>query len=311
MINHIVTAEFDYTVRDFAKTWAREISRRFQTIHTHLLAGVVKLPAGAYLFTDMERQAGLQRELQAQIYDQLAAAGDSVRLLNHPTRSLMRFDLLTMLYEKGINPYRCFRGFEIPSDLRFPAFVRQENDHHGSRTPLLHSWSDLEEAFIRLSLQGIPTEQMLTVEFCDVSQDGLYVKYAAQRIGDRVINRHVLPSTDWIVKGTNTNNPEFVQREIEYVHANPHEEALRQIFDLANIQFGRLDYSFFGSKIVVWEINTNPSFFTEGSEKFEVRLPVHIHFAERAKEAFLEIDVPDDGTRIPIELHLKPFQRQP
>jgi hypothetical protein len=41
---------------------------------------------------------------------------------------------------------------------------------------------------------------------------------------------------------------------------NPHEKSLNNVFDLAGINYGRIDYSILHGKPVVWEINTNPHF---------------------------------------------------
>jgi hypothetical protein len=49
------------------------------------------------------------------------------------------------------------------------------------------------------------------------------------------------------------------RRGAEYLQAHPHEAELRKIFDLANIEYGRIDYSLLNGKIQVWEINTNPN----------------------------------------------------
>jgi hypothetical protein len=45
-----------------------------------------------------------------------------------------------------------------------------------------------------------------------------------------------------------------------------HEASLREIFRLARIEYGRMDYALLGGRLQVWEINTNPTIATPGSE---------------------------------------------
>jgi hypothetical protein len=51
----------------------------------------------------------------------------------------------------------------------------------------------------------------------------------------------------------------MAREELEYVQRNPHEEELREIFAIANIDYGRIDYSILDGKVQTWEINLNPT----------------------------------------------------
>ena len=51
---------------------------------------------------------------------------------------------------------------------------------------------------------------------------------------------------------------ETVAEEQGYLAEDPHERSLCEIFKLANIDYGRIDFSLCGQQIVTWEINTNP-----------------------------------------------------
>ena len=52
---------------------------------------------------------------------------------------------------------------------------------------------------------------------------------------------------------------EAAREEREYMDENPDEPWLREVFDLAQIGYGRIDYSFRGDEPQIWEINLNPT----------------------------------------------------
>ncbi|HTQ12196.1 MAG TPA: hypothetical protein VMI31_19185, partial [Fimbriimonadaceae bacterium] len=131
MIFHLALESNDWTWRDFLRNWGSSLRSRVRTLPVHQLANLSELPVGVYIFTDHEIQTPSQRSLLAQVWRQLEDDGRS-RLLNHPLGVSGRFELLQELYRLGINEYRAFRIDEIPRDLRFPAFIRYDNDHRGS-----------------------------------------------------------------------------------------------------------------------------------------------------------------------------------
>ena len=49
-----------------------------------------------------------------------------------------------------------------------------------------------------------------------------------------------------------------IRAEARYVAENPHADEIRKIFEIARIDYGRIDYSLKNGQIRVWEINTNP-----------------------------------------------------
>ena len=53
--------------------------------------------------------------------------------------------------------------------------------------------------------------------------------------------------------------PAMVHDELNYVTQNPHEEQLLKIFALAQVEYGRIDYSIKNGKVQTWEINLNPT----------------------------------------------------
>ena len=170
------------------------------------------------------------------------------------------YDLLQKLFDEGINRFKAVRGSEPLESLHYPVFVREENQHNGSLTPLIHSRSDLVRELKSLRLQGFPCRDLLVVEFCDTSdQDGVFRKYAAFIVGGEIIPRHVIFSRHWNVKNPDLVDPHLAEVQEEYLGTNPHQAWLRETFKLSGIEYGRIDYSLMENKLQVWEINTNPA----------------------------------------------------
>ena len=120
-------------------------------------------------------------------------------------------------------------------------------------------------------------ERLLIEEFCDTRDaSGLYRKYSAFAIGERIVPRHVFFSRDWLLKAPQLVAQELVAEELAYVRDNPHEAALREIFALARITYGRIDYALKDGRVQVWEINTNPQLLSFDDGGGPSRLPTTV-----------------------------------
>lgn len=302
MIYHIAERDNDFTLRDFVRAFAPELVRRFQTINTHQLAMATKMPVGTYLFTDLERQSPLQINLQSQVHAQLKAAGNC-QLLNEPGRSLGRMGLIQALFERGLNSYRSFPALDPPADLRFPVFIRIARDHGGSHTPLLSDWEEYEEAVCRLSLASRDLEQMIVTEFADPSgEDGVYAKYCAFRVGEHIIPRAVYFGKDWLQKDKDYQVEFRLKQKLEYVNENPHERHIRDVFELAGIEYGRMDYGICDGKIEVWEINTNPKYVSEADRGYSTdEQEIQDLAFSRVANALRELDFESSGS-VPVQV---------
>ena len=78
------------------------------------------------------------------------------------------------------------------------------------------------------------------------------------------------------------------------METNPHERELREIFRLARIDYGKIDYAVLGDRLQVWEINTNPTLAPTPDRIVAERRAVLSQRVERIAAAFAEIDVHDD-----------------
>ncbi len=288
MIIYFANHPFTNTWRQVLKTWCPEIGKILQIWPYEKAAEVQQFPGATYIFSDHERFSSGQRSLVSQLYSQLK---QSNTVLNDPSKVLRRYDLLKRLYEDGVNTFRCFRIHELPSDLRFPVFVRIENDHDGARTDLLMTMSDVEREVTRLELSGLSTDDLLVTEFIQSeSRDGFYRKYAAFRIGNQIIPRHLVYSKHWMVKVPGVWNNERREEEGKYLESNVFKGELLEIFDKASIEYGRIDFGLVDGKLQVWEINTNPTLMSSKKEIAWARRPSQKQFAQRLHQALMEIN---------------------
>jgi hypothetical protein len=199
---------------------------------------------------------------------------------------LLRVELLNRLYEAGMNRFRVWPAAEFRKVDRFPVFLRVATDHSGPRTGLLRNHRQISQALRALRVRGRRLRELIVVEFCDASgADGLFRKYAAFRVGDRILPCHVMTSSSWRVKSAaNSLDRRAICAELDYIEANPHEAWLERVFDMAGIQFGRIDYGVSDGVPQIWEINTNP---TLGPDSSKHDLPPDLReLRSRAREAF-------------------------
>lgn len=248
-------------------------------------------PHGAVIFSDLERLSHRERAAATVLWDALEQPGQ-VRL-NHPGRALRRKDLLNVLRREGLNRFDAFSPSDLPATLRFPVFVRDASNHWGSLTPLLSSEAELQRWLARMALKSALSDnirELLVVEYVDTSDaTGIYRKYSAFRIGERILPRHVLFSKGWVLKKPDLLEPEFLREEQVYIDTNPDEAWLRKVFDLARIDYGRIDYSVLDGEPQVWEINTCPTVIPRGADDGP-RRDLHRRFAQQWWDAMAALD---------------------
>jgi len=257
MIYFATTRDNDRTVRKYLTGHGAPLASRITPVWYEQILAADSLPSGTWCFADLELLSDPEREQAAQVWQQLAPRG--CRLLNHPTRSLRRYDLLRALHAEGSNRFTVHRPGDLAAPIRFPVFLHGEHDHLGRRSGLLHTQEELDAALETLQRSGERLDAQLVTEFCETRDaDGIYRKYAAFVVGDAILPRHLFFERDWQVKNARLVTQAFVREERSYVDTNPHEKRLREIFALARITYGRIDYSLKDGEIQVWEINTNP-----------------------------------------------------
>jgi hypothetical protein len=289
MIYYLVTPNFEHTMRNYLAYWAKELEPRFKIVLYDDALRARELPLGTYIFSDLERLLPAETEIATQVWEQLNAVG--AKLLNHPKRTLKRYELLTMLHEKGRNRFRVVRATDKTTPLNFPVFLREEGEHSGSLTVLLRNRHQLDEALVGAVFRRHQLNTLLVVEYCDTAgSDGIYRKFSSFVVGGRVVPCHVDCSRGWVVKDTDIVDEGIMEQELNYVRTNPHREWLEETFRLAGADYGRIDYGFLNGAPQVWEINTNPVVILTPDHYSEIHMPVKRDFAAHIGPAFEAID---------------------
>lgn len=294
MICFFVTDAHAYPVNDYLDTWARSLRKRCTVAGYESLDLRRRLRAHAFIFTDLERLTPGQCEAAERLAERIESSGG--RILNRPARVLRRFELLRALHERGQNPFNVHRiaGSALPAttplNYRFPVFIRDENEHTGALTPLLHDVDELQSAL--RSLGG--GRNLLVVEYCETRAEGrLYRKYAAMRVADRFVPRHVLFGEDWVNKRPAVVTEHTIAEEREFLRDFPHDADVRKVYEVAQVDYGRIDYSCVGGRIVTWEINTNPVVVPMPEKCDPRRMEGQAVSARRINEALAALDGPD------------------
>ena len=260
MIYFVAPRRGAWCIRNFLLNRGKPIRERIEQVFYEDLPDVTALPGGTYIFTALDQLSPVQRDLAAAVWDQLAAAGDAVRLLNDPRRVLRRTALLRTLAGEGINDFRAFPATDLPDDLRFPVFVREADQHSGLLSDVIETRFDLEVVLRAIRFLGFRLQDALVIEYLDTADaDGVYWKYSAFFLDGHVLPRMANSSRHWNVKYGHLND---AHREAEraYNATNPHAEELAEIARLSGTDYGRVDYGLADGRVQVWEINTNPAF---------------------------------------------------
>lgn len=257
MIVYVCALRHAYTLGVQLHFFPGKLAALVRLVPYELLYSLKELPAAAYIFTDFERITPDELGRATRLADYLASAGWPV--LNHPRRAMFRFALLHRLHDLGLNDFDVFRLDEWQSVKRFPVFIRRELDHKGPRSPLLPDAASLSSAVRRFG-RDRKAHQLMIVEFANAPHaDGRFRKYGLQRIGDRLFHQHCYVSDDWLGKSVPVElSPNDVAESRDVIRRNPNLDRLRPVFDLAGVDYGRMDYSVIGDRIQVYEINTNP-----------------------------------------------------
>ena len=263
---YVVLERNDAGIRQYLGSQGRELADRMRVLPCDELPARRVFEPGTYILAGLDQLGPGMLRLVCELHRELDGR-PGFRFLNHPSATLFRGELLDALHRRGHNDFRAVRAGGDLAGLRYPVFLRSDRAHDGAASPLLGSRAEIEQAIGRALLRGRRLEDLLVVEFCATAgADGLYRKYAAFRVADRVVPRHLARGPDWMLKyDDQAVTREISREELEYVRSNPHRERLAEIFEIARVGYGRIDYSLSGDRIQTWEINLNPVIGQDGS----------------------------------------------
>lgn len=305
---HFLAPAGEQLMRNYLEVRGSAIADRIETVYYEQLPQ--RFRGGTYVFSALEQLSAPMERLVESLYAQLSQC-EGVRILNRPGRTLRRYELLTELSRLGYNDHRAVRAGDDLGGLRYPVFLRGERTHDGALSPLLHDASEVDAWIGRLLVIGRKLDELLAIEFNDTADaNGVYRKYAAFIIGDRILPRSLDYGRDWMLKRQGTEyTRETLAEELEYVRTNPHEPQLREIFAIAGVDYGRIDYAVKNGRVQTWEINLHPTLGRgRGGSKYKAPSDVAmIHAATkdyvhgRLREGWVEADLQDDR-ELPIVL---------
>lgn len=304
MIFYLSTRKHSYTIVDFLAGPGKSLAKRIAPISYREFRELKTLPYGTWIFSDVDRLSGSQSVEILPHWRALKDAG--VPVLNDPINSMRRYELLRALHEAGSNDFDAYMFTEHRRPKRFPVFVRKAADHGGAHSDLLPDQAALDAELARLDAENVWPGDKLIVEFIETADEaGIRRKYAALRIGDRLIPRQILHSREWVIKRHDLHDPEFVAEEIDYLAKGKDAERLMAIFDLANMQFGRIDYAFANGRLQVFEINANPTIIGRSStaaldDPDSPRGATYRGVMEKITAALAALDI-GDGPPIPVK----------
>lgn len=295
----------------FLAGWGKRVARNMRVVDYESLFSQTHLCAGAYIFSDLDYLAKDAVASATDCWNAVHDAGVPGQHLNHPGRVLRRYDLLRSLYERDINNFNVHRIDDDRSRVRFPVFLRGESDHEGPRSDLISTPEALADEIRRQVTTGANVSDWMVTEFREFcGDDGLYRKYGAFNVGGEIIPRHMIFGREWMVKGASRQlAAQTVEEERTYIESNPHADALREIFSIAQIDYGRVDYTMHEGRICVFEINTNPQIVTPGPSRDAARREVKARFAERFAVALEACNSPASlNATVPLKVQYVPVR---
>jgi len=286
MLVYLVRQRRRRPIETFLQRWSTDLADRVTILPYETLARRRRLPGGRFVFTDFERltpiEFRLARELETRLPPDL--------IVNRPSQWLSRPALLRKLYALGWNRFNVFRADDNWQHCRFPVFIRHAHLHSGSCSDLLYTPNEVRAAIHRTRGPGHRPAHLLITEFLNTAdQTGLFRKYAAFRVADRIIPRHLIFADHWMQKQPDLLDPAKLDEEAAYLQDNPHAERLMRAFELSGVEYGRIDYALIDGEVQVWEINTNPVIMLPPEQYAPEHLEHQRWFAARIGPALSEL----------------------
>jgi hypothetical protein len=306
MIFFVAPADAAWGMEEYLEQYGEKLAGRIRILTYEDIVTRKALALGTYVFSALDQLCPTERGIAARCWKELAAADPRVTLINHPTKALLRFELLDMCFALQRNRFRVRRASALPRGLRFPVFLRPEREHTGSLTRLLYTRRQLASGLLEALAVGYRLRDLLVVEYCSTADpDGVFRLYCAAIVGERIIPQALVHNRNWITKWDGRLVDAGKAREqSDYVDGHLHAEWLRTTFAVAKIRYGRIDYGVRDGAPQVWEINTNPTIVrragnprTMPPDQWALLEPARERFLERFGAALAAIDSDVDPAR--------------
>lgn len=242
------------------------------------------LPRATYVFTDFDRLLPEGMEAVIGLHRRIAAAGG--RTINDPGRFVGRLALLRALHRAGINPFTAWPAVPCPEPDRWPVFLRRQRGHRGPLSGLIHDPVTLQAAIDDALASGTVPDDLIVVAYCaEPTEDGLFRRLAVYRIGDVYVADGCVHERHWVAKiGTpGITGPGAHEEELRIVRDSPWSAAAAAVFELAGVEYGRVDFGLVGGRPCFYEVNTNPHVRFD----FDVDAPERLEAGQTVRRRFL------------------------
>jgi hypothetical protein len=298
MIVFIHTTGHSYTHKPVVDA---EKPTRVEVVTYETLLAAKTVPRATYVFTDMDRLSLWQLRLAALTFRRMREHG--IRALNDPARVLSRWGLLRSLRVAGINDFDAYRVEESARPRRWPVFLRAEGAHLGPISGLLNDWGQVVAEVERAVAKGAPLTGLLIVEYAaEPVLPGLFRKFASFRMGPTGLAHVCVHDDQWVAKTGKMGiaPPELYDEELCVMRENPYGPRLERVFDLAGVDYGRIDFGLVQGKVQVYEINTNPEVIFGDQHPSPIRQESYRIFQRNYLAALPAIDTPDSDQTVGI-----------
>src|SRR5712671_2651472 len=109
MIHFLVTRSHEYTLKSLMGGQLGDGGPRCKAWNYDRFLRRKRIPAGTYIFSDLERMTPAELRLAAEAY-RIIAAAPRCRAVNDPARAMGRYELLRNLAQRGINDFDAYRA---------------------------------------------------------------------------------------------------------------------------------------------------------------------------------------------------------
>lgn len=248
------------TVGKFLEAWGADLRSTLVPLAYEDVYRRKFFDPGTYIFTTLELLDPAESEMLSLIFDRMKSHPDQFCPLNDPATVMNRPRLLSRLAEESINDFRFHAIDADPAGFRYPVFIRLAHEHIPWEARLVNSAEEFvtERNKFLDGGEALQPGDLMVVEYRDTSdEDGCFRKYSVMNIGGAIVPRHVFFSSHWWIKHADLIDEDKSAEERSFVLHFRHEALIRPIFELAGIDYGRIDYAIRKGRPQVWEINTN------------------------------------------------------
>lgn len=301
MIYYVSMREHSHTIDRHLDIWGKDISKIIKPISYEALKRKNSLPAGVWIFTDIDR---LSTQDRAELNATFIALRDSqeCKIFNDPASAKLRYELLRLANITGLQTSNVYLASEHCNNINYPVFIRDKNSHEGPEEKLIHDNETLKTEITNLILRkSLSKDDVLITEFVDYKTNNLYQKYSCMILEGKIFPRHILSDTHWMVKAPKVYNDELLVQESVFINTNPHEEWVRKTAELAGIQWGRIDYGVYKDQFVLFEINTNPGITHQGVKAYPARDKFVEQFFTQLNNEILNLHTSQPESRLKVK----------